>query len=232
MEFGASIQCSGRGLNMHITAALVFSAVLASACGATTVSSQAITGQVIAADTKSPVGNAYVTARWDIESASVSGHGLFCVRSVAVQTDDTGHFRLEPWERNDENAASFFADLDVYLPGYVLGARDVHLTGKSLLFGRTLEVPAQNVLIEVKRFDGDDQERSQQLDLFVTRTICQLPYMRGLHPLYEAMYREAKDLPPVKVQDAMRMGLQSRLLDLLEKTKQQSNDSAAGAKHP
>ena len=205
----------------------MFSALANSACNATTLSSATITGRVIAADTKAPLANTYVTARWDVESGSVSGHGLFCVRSAAVQTDANGHFRLAAWERKGANAVIFYADLDAYHAGYVTAVRDIHLTGDSHFFTRTLELRPQDLVIEMKPFEGGQAERADQLALFIQRTVCQRPYMTGLHSLYEAIYGEAKDLPTPPV-DPGQLGLQSWLLDLMRWTEERPKNNNSG----
>jgi hypothetical protein len=133
-------------------------------------------GVVVDADTGEPLAGAYVIGRW---RGYVSSHSV-CFHAEGTRTDSQGRFVLPAWRNTGPyNTTRYqeFSDYS-YLPGYESAG-------------------GSNERKRLRRFTGTREERLQYLMRVATGSACDAQAgvsVRNLFPLYEAIYREAKEL--------------------------------------
>ena len=133
-------------------------------------------GMVVDADTGEPRAGAYVIGRWRgyVSSQSV------CFHAEGTRTDSEGRFVFPAWRNTGPYNTTRYQQ---YVPrSYQRGYKETS--------GRVERM-------QMKRFTGSREERLEYLHRLATGSGCDPQAgvsVRNLFPLYEAIYREAKEL--------------------------------------
>ena len=139
------------------------------------VTAEEITGVVVEAETSKPIANAIVAIRFERNN---TGHsGPHCFRSMAVEADAEGRFRFIPWTQDNTRANVTYGEVTAYKVGYAVPRPGVYVTQSrrtilGIAFSDTIRVPRQEVSIELKRFEGSEKDRLDELTRAADRFTC------------------------------------------------------------
>lgn len=161
---------------------------------------QPVTGKVVDSHLN-PVPGALIAVTYEGTIDAWSEASSRCVRATTVQADEHGNFRVPGWSKRYVRLRNLFASLVPYKPGFEDVGGNPVVKGNGLrtsLFGRTvLQMGADNVVLQLKPFSGlGAEDRRKLLVRLISATSCSDPDVRGMRSLYEAIYREAKVMPP------------------------------------
>jgi hypothetical protein len=157
------------------------------------LSGQALEGQVLEAETKKPLIDSLVVARWQGTYSAIAETKTVCYHVETATTDAEGRYRMPAWSA--ESKGPFFSPETVIVTAYKLGYEIYSPPG----FVRSEEY-RQNIRY-LQPFAGGREERLKYLERAEQsiRT-CRSPQAeeKNLLPLYRAFYEEAKSLAKTK----------------------------------
>lgn len=160
-----------------------------------------ITGSVIDQSNEKPISGAYVMVKWTGGVSSWGEGGSRCTRATSVRADEAGKFTVPAWSKSDPGFANLSAELVPYSPGFEhVGWGSAQGASPKAALGfiplDELEMPAADVTLKMRRFEGSDTQRGQYLSEFLLSTTCGSEDMAGTRPAYEAIDKEVHRLPP------------------------------------
>ncbi len=154
------------------------------------------TAQVLDKNTKEPIADVYVLAKWK-GTGGMGGHGrTMCYHVEVIKTDKNGYFAMPA--RMDGPGQSFlghrYISIYFYKPGYTAGNKG----GKSFYFIDK---------VHMERFKGTRKERFEFFFKHGRRFVCNdaVDSERNAYVIYKAMYEEALTLNPKSKQEVKRI---------------------------
>ncbi len=140
------------------------------------VKAEAIIGVVVDADTGKPIANAIVAIRYERNNTGHYG-APHCFRSMAVAADAEGRFRFPPWTQENTRADATYGQVTAYKAGYAVPWRGVYVpqSRRSILgiaFSDTITIPKSEVRVELKPYQGTDENRMNELGRLVDQFVC------------------------------------------------------------